>query len=197
MKPGVIITLLICLVLAACKKECAQSGHYIIPSFIRSSIGEKVKLQLDTLTLSVSIPYFATDIRNGEKIITSSIRPSKLYIGLFAMPKVGFVTPPIDVLKEKFFEIITIYGSRIDSRSLVFNYEATDTCWEVRLMLIPKKSFDGLFFFRHGIVKYTDECLMVEAVPMLVNTSRNFHLISERLLWNISPWENDIFFYIE
>jgi hypothetical protein len=93
-------------------------------------------------------------------------------------------------------ELIIEKGKQV-SKNLYFEFEATDTAWTVQFKLIPKQKFDGIYYLSTSQIQYKDDCMQIDPVVVLVNTPVSHYLIKDRLNWELSPWQNDVFFYVE
>jgi hypothetical protein len=190
----------LCLILSmlfSCKKKCELNGRYVVPLYISLSPTPSVIANKDTLKLRISIPFNAFDLRSPSyKISTENKDFSRLYIGFSgAAPTLG-VQPIVPEL-DGFMEVKTIAGRRASSSGLLFEFEKGDTSWMISLNILFLKSFDGVFMVRLFPIEYRDDCLLIQPAQVLVGTQTNHYLIRERLNWPLSPYEDDIFFYVE
>jgi hypothetical protein len=182
--------------MAACKK-CEQAAHYVVPMYLEISPVPKVRLGIDTIIVTATIPYSTADLRlPGYSVSLNRFKPSDLFFGISACPsKDGFPIPPINPFTENLMELIIERGTQV-SKNLYFEFMPTDTAWIVQFKLIPKQKFEGIYYLSASQVQYKDACIQIDPVVILVNTPKSHHLIKERLNWELSPWQNDIFFYV-
>jgi len=183
--------------MAACKK-CEQAAQYVVPMYLEISPVPKVRVSIDTITVKATIPFNTADLRlPGYPVNLNRFKPSDLFFGLSACPsKDGHPIPPINPFKNELMELIIEKGKQV-SKNLYFEFEATDTAWVIVFKLIPRKKFDGIYYLSTSQIQYKDDCMQIDPVVVLVNTPLNHYLIKDRLNWELSPWQNDVFFYVE
>jgi hypothetical protein len=181
-----------------CKKKCELASQYVVPMYLKISPVPRVKLGNDTVTVTATVPYNTADLRlPGYPVSLKEYKPSNLYFGVSpCLPNDSQPIPPVDPFKSGLMELIIVSGKKV-SPNLLFDFSAGDTAWVVSFKLVPKKGFDGIFFLSASRIQYKDACVQIDPVTVLVNTPKSHHLIRERLNWPLSPWENDVFFYVE
>lgn len=181
----------------SCRKKCEQRGQFEIPLNVTITNVPSVKLKYDTISVIVTLPFKNNDIRLPTiSVNTEYKQPSTCYFTMSAIPSNGVPPiPPIIPFQDGYFDVLVIKGKRL--KYLYFDFQKSDSAWEVNFKLIPKRQFDGLFFLRWSRIEYKDICLQLDPITFLVNTPKSHHLIKERLDFPLSPWVNDVFFYIE
>lgn len=191
----IFILLVLCV---SCKKKCDNAGQFVVPMYLDITPTPIVKLGKDTITISASVPYSTQDMRiPGFPISLRNFKPSALFLGISACPsKDGFPIPPIDPFTNGLMEFVPVMGKKLN-KNLYFDFAPSDTAWVVIFKVVPKKTFDGIFYLRTAPIQYKDECRQIDPVTVLINTPTNHYLIKERLNWPLSPYQHDVFFYIE
>ena len=182
---------------AACKK-CEQAAHYIVPMYLEISPVPKVRLGIDTLIVTATIPYNTADLRlPGYPVSLKQFKPSDLYFSLSSRPSFGEPpNSPIIPYLDGFFELFNDIGKQ-KGKYLLFEFAESDTAWIVKFKLVPKKSFEGIYNLRISPVQYKDNCMQIDPVLVLLNTPTNHFLINERLSRPFSPHQGDVLFYVE
>jgi hypothetical protein len=183
--------------MAACKK-CEQAAHYVVPMYLEISPVPKVRLGMDTITVTATVPYNTADVRlPGYPVSLKQFKPSNLFFGHSGhLSGVFQPSSSINPYQNHLFEMVPILGKQV-SKNLYFEFEATDTAWTVQFKLIPKQKFDGIYNLSTSQIQYKDDCMQIDPVVVLVNTPVSHYLIKDRLNWELSPWQNDVFFYVE
>ena len=192
-----IILALASILFLGCKKKCIQTGQFDIPLYVTITKVPKIKLLSDTILVTASVPFKTQDLRlQYLKVNTEPFKPTPFYCDMSANPSVGLQPIPYIVpYQDGYFDVLPVKGKRL--RYLYFDFEKTDTAWVVSFKLVPKRYFDGIFFFRWSRIEYKDKCMQLDPISILVNTPKSHNLIRERIEVPLSPWENDVFFYVE
>lgn len=191
------IIIVLILAMAACKK-CEQAAQYVVPMFLEISPVPKVRLGIDTMIVTATVPYHSADLRlPGYPVSLKNFKPSNLYFSHSGIPS-GVYQPSssIDPYENELFEIVPRIGKQIDKK-LYFEFEGKDTAWIVQFILVPKRKFDGLYSLHGSEIQYKDKCMQIDPITVFLNTPQSHYLIRERLNWQLSPWQNDVFFYVE
>jgi hypothetical protein len=183
--------------MAACKK-CEQAAQYVVPMYLEISPAPKVRLGIDTITVTATVPYNTADLRlPGYPVSLRQFKPSHLFFGHSAFLS-GVFQPgsSINPYQNQLFEVLPRIGKQVN-KNLYFEFEATDTAWTVQFKLIPKQKFNGIYYISTSQVQYKDDCMQIDPTVVLVNTPRSHYLIKERLNWDLFPYPDDVFFYVE
>jgi len=187
----------LCIWFSSCKKKCIQQGQFEVPLYVTITKVPKVKLLNDTISVDAVVPFKAQDLRQPSlRVTTEAFKPTPFNCEMSARPRVGGLPiPPIIPFQDGYFDVLPVKGKRL--RYLYFDFEKTDTAWVVSFRLVPKRHFDGIFFLSWSRIEYKDKCMQIDPISILVNTPKSHHLIRERIEFPLSPWENDVFFYVE
>ena len=191
----IIITISICM--AACKK-CEQAAHYVVPMYLEISPVPKVRLGIDTIIVTATVPYNTADLRlPGYPVSLKQFKPSDLYFSLSARPSEGEPpNPPIIPYLDGFLELHLALGMQ-KGKNLLFEFAESDTAWVVKFKLVPKKHFEGIYNLRTFPVQYKDYCMQIDPISIFVNTPTSHHLVNERISRPFAPNQSDVFFYVE
>jgi hypothetical protein len=181
----------------SCKKKCEQVGHYVIANYMDISGNGKLRFGVDSLHVKLTIPFKSLELRAGVELNVQDILFPRLLIMIPTLPRREFTSPPIDAIKDGYFEVVSKTGRRVGNGWPNYEWAKSDTAWEIAFSLVPKRRFDGCFFLRRDVLKYQDDCLLIEPIPVIVNDNRNWSIIQQRLDWRVDPWQNDVFFYVE
>jgi hypothetical protein len=192
-----LIGLIVSISMAACKK-CEHAAQYVVPMYLQISPVPKVRLGIDTIAVTATVPYNTADLRlPGYPVSLKQFKPSDLYFSLSARPYVGDPpNPPIIPYIDGYFDLQPVLGMQ-KSKNLLFEFAKSDTAWIVQFKLVPKRKFEGLYTLRGSQIQYKDACMQIDPITIFFNTPQSHYLIQERLNLNLSPWQNDVFFYVE
>jgi hypothetical protein len=186
------------IIFTGCKKKCIETGQFDVPLYIQVTNVPSLKLLSDTITVTASVPYNTSDLRIPSiKLSTERYKPSTCYFTMSAILSVGgsMTIPPIIPFQDGYFDVLEVKGKRL--RNLYFDFEPTDTAWVVCFKLIPKRTFNGLFYIGWSPIQYKDDCIQIDPKIILINTPLSHHLIAERLDFPLFPYPDDVFFYVE
>lgn len=195
------ILAIVSVLLLSCNK-CPDSGYYIAPMNISITSVPIVRLSSDTVSVKITIPHKAKDVRSSSVLIpeaTMNKRPFDLSFsfGGIANDQVGPGEIFIDPVKLGYFKLQTIKGIMSVERFSTFGFEKHDTAWQIHFQLIPQKRFNGLFVLHFYPTGYRDRCIELGLQQTMINTPQSHNLVKERLALPFEPHPSDIFFYVE
>jgi hypothetical protein len=156
----------------------------------------------DTITVTAYVPYETADLRlPGYPVNVSRFKPSAMQIGITGSLSSwstydDYRGTPIIPFSSGLLELKMMKGKEV-TKNLVFDFEATDTAWIISFQVIPLKAFPGLFMLNPSRTQYKDRCMQIDPSIVYLNTPKSHHLVQERLNIPLSPWHDNMLFYVE
>lgn len=196
MRNLLILISIIYISLLSCRKQCRDTGQFIIPAFISVTEGDNFIVNNDTIAVSIRIPIYAYDVRDSAQINLYSYPQSLLHLVFSYRTRVRSENNsiPLDLIQEGVFEVLNASGEIIKGSELWFNYEVNDGHWQIRFYLVPKIYLEGIFSIYFGVTNFKNDCLLIQPNYVFENPEKNWHLLTTHLGYEFRPWQNTYFF---